>query len=66
MTQWLRAPVALRGDPGSIPSNYMAHGSSQLSATPVPVDPTPSHRHTYRQNTNVHKIMIKKRKEITH
>ena len=30
--------------------------SSQLSISPVPGHPTPSHRHTHRQNTNAHKI----------
>jgi hypothetical protein len=36
------------------------HGSSQLSVTPVPGDPTPSHRHTCRQNTNAHEIKVNK------
>jgi hypothetical protein len=34
------------------------HDGSQLYVTPVPGDPIPSHRQTYRQNTNVHKIII--------
>ena len=32
------------------------HGSSQLSLTPVPGDPTPSLRHACRSNTNDHVI----------
>lgn len=34
------------------------HGSSQLPATLVPGDPTSSHTHACRQNTNVHKTTI--------
>ena len=34
------------------------HGSSHLSIKSVPGGLTPSHRHTHRQNTNVHKIKI--------
>jgi hypothetical protein len=37
------------------------HGSSQLSVTLVPRDPSPAHRHTCRKNTNAHKIRKKKR-----
>jgi hypothetical protein len=32
------------------------HGGSQLSVTPVPEDPIPSHRYTCRQHTNAQKI----------
>jgi hypothetical protein len=39
--------------------NYQhTHDKSQLSVTPVPRDPTPSHRHTCSQNTSVNKIKI--------
>jgi hypothetical protein len=34
------------------------HGSSQPSVTPVPGNMTPSHRHTFRQNTIAHKIIF--------
>ena len=33
-------------------SSQLPHGSSQLFITPVPEDLTPSHRHTWRQNTH--------------
>ena len=49
MTQWLRALAALQEDPGSIPSTTW-----QLTAvTPVPRDPTPSHR-IYTESTSAH------------
>jgi hypothetical protein len=34
------------------------HGSSHLSVPPVPEDPTSSHRHACRQNTDVYEIKI--------
>ena len=34
------------------------HGTTQLSVTPVPGDPTLSHRHACRQNTNAYEIKI--------
>jgi hypothetical protein len=41
-----------------------------LSITPIPGNLTPSHRHTCRHNTNVHKIKInsfeKERKKRNH
>ena len=42
------------------------HGSSKLSVTPVPGDLTPSHRHTYRQNTNAHEIKMREGVESFH
>jgi hypothetical protein len=56
MAHWLRILAVLPEDQGSIPSTH--NGSSELSVTPVPGDPTPSHRHICRQNTNAHKIII--------
>jgi hypothetical protein len=42
------------------------HNDLKLSITPVLGNPTPSQRHTCRQNTNVHKINCFKRKtELT-
>jgi hypothetical protein len=39
--------------------NYWhSHHSSNMSATPVPGLLIPSHKHTFRQNTNGHKIKI--------
>ena len=38
------------------------HDNLQLSVTPVPGDLTPSHRHAYYQNSNIHKIFFKERK----
>lgn len=63
MTQQLRTPVALPEDQVLIPSTY-------VSVTPVPRDLIPSsgfcrhymyvlHRHTYKQNTYIHKITNK-------
>jgi hypothetical protein len=34
------------------------HGSPYQPKTAVPGDPTPSHIHTYRQNTNSHQVKI--------
>ena len=50
MAQWLRALADLPEDPAQVP-----HGSSQLSVSPVLGHLKPSHSHTRRQNTNVHK-----------
>jgi hypothetical protein len=44
-------------DPGSIPSTHI------MGLTPVPGDLTPSYRDTCRQNTNVHKVKIYKKKK---
>jgi hypothetical protein len=41
-------------------NSQQPHGNLQLSVTPVPGDPMPSHRYTCRQNTNAHKIKINK------
>jgi hypothetical protein len=35
------------------------HPHGNTTVTPVPEDPTPSHRHTCRQNTDAHEIKIK-------
>jgi hypothetical protein len=43
VTQWLRALGCSSRGPGF--NSQHPHGSSQLSVTPVPADPTPSHRH---------------------
>ena len=51
MAQWLRGLAALPEDLVSIPST---------SVTPVPGDPTPSHRHTCIQNTNICKAKTTK------
>ena len=59
MTQWLRALTVLPEDPGSISQH--PHGGSHLSVTPVLEDPTPSHRHTCRQDHNAHEIKINKK-----
>lgn len=37
-------------------------GSSYLPGTPVPEDPTLSHRHAGRQDTNAHGIKVNKNK----
>jgi hypothetical protein len=58
IAQQLRVLAALSEDLGSF-NSYYPHGSSQLSVTPVPGNPTPSNRHTCRQNTNAHEIKIK-------
>ena len=52
MAQRLRALADHLEDVGSIPSTHMA-AYNYLSVTQE--DPVPSHRYTYRQNTNVHK-----------
>jgi hypothetical protein len=61
MAQQLRGLAALPEDRGSIPSTHMEdHNCLQFQ------DLTLSHRHTYKQNTNAHKIknkMFKKRKK---
>jgi hypothetical protein len=41
MAQQLRALTVFPKDPGSNPSTYMPHDSSQLFATPIPVDLNP-------------------------
>jgi len=56
MVQWLGALAALPEDPGSIPSTHKAFN-------PDLGDPTPSHRHTYRQNTNAHKVEKEKERK---
>jgi hypothetical protein len=40
-------------------NSHHQQGRSQMSITPVPGDPTPSHRHTCCQNTNAYKIIKK-------
>jgi hypothetical protein len=53
MAQQLRSLNALPEDPSSILSTHVAaHNCLQLQYL------TPSHRYTYRQNTNAHKIII--------
>lgn len=47
-----KALAALPKDPGSVPSTHI--GGSQVFVTQVPVDPTPSHKHAYRTNTNAY------------
>lgn len=39
-------------------SSQHPHGGTQVCATPAPADPTPSHRHPCRQNTNEQKIKM--------
>jgi hypothetical protein len=53
--QWVRVlPFVL---PEDLEFNLQyPYWSLQLSVIPVPGDPTLSHRHTGRQNTNAHKI----------
>lgn len=52
MAQWLRVPTALLEDLGSIPSTCTAaHNCLKLQG----LHP---HRHTYRQNTDAHKIKV--------
>jgi hypothetical protein len=48
MAQQLRALATLPEDRGSIPSTHMT--------APVPGDLAPSHRQTWKQNTNAHEI----------
>jgi hypothetical protein len=48
MAQWLRAVAILL-------ETQHPCGSSQMSITPTPGAPTPSHRYTCRKNTNSHK-----------
>ena len=60
MAQWLRAHTVL---PYLGFNSQHPHGGSQLSVTPVPGGLIPSHRHTYKHNTNTHKIKRKKSKE---
>jgi hypothetical protein len=57
----LRALVALPEDPGSILSTHMA---AHTCLTAVQGDPIPSHRHTLRQNTSVHKYIFFKRASV--
>ena len=57
MAQWLRVLTVLPEDLGSIPSIHMAAHNCNSS---VPVNLAPSHRHTYRKNTNMHKVKISK------
>lgn len=52
----LRPPVAL-------PEDLHPHGSSLLPVTPVTGDPTPSERHTCRQN-NEHRNKFLKKKDL--
>ena len=58
MAQQLRVLAALPEVPSS-------HGSSHLSITPVPGDPTPSHRHIGRQNTKTPMHIKMERKKGT-
>jgi hypothetical protein len=51
MAQWLRALSAFPKD-----WDYFPVPTWHLSITPVPGNPTPSHRHTCSQNINVYKI----------
>jgi hypothetical protein len=59
--------AALLEDPGSIPSTHPC-GSAELSATPVPGDLTPSHRHIYAGKTqctrNTSKYLFRATDEI--
>ena len=57
MAQQLRALAALPEDQSVFNSQH-PHGHSQLSVTPGPRFLTPSHRHTFKQITNTHKIRI--------
>jgi hypothetical protein len=58
VAQRLRALTALPADLGF---NFQhPHGGSQMPVTPVSGNPTPSHRHARRQNTDAHEIKIKK------
>lgn len=50
----LEVKSALLEDPSSSLSNHMV--AHKLSVTTVAWDPTPLHRHKYRQNTNAYKI----------
>ena len=60
MAQWLGALAPLSRDLESSPrTNMVAHNS----VVPVPEDLPPSHRYTWRQNTNAHKT--KQEKEIS-
>jgi hypothetical protein len=52
MAQQLRALAGLPEDLASIPNTHMA---AHDCLTSVPGNPTPSHRHTCRQNTSVYK-----------
>jgi hypothetical protein len=54
MALQLKVLAVLTEDLGSIPSTRMSHPS----VTPAPEDPTTSHRHTCKKNTNSHKIKI--------
>ena len=56
MAQRLRALAVLPKDLDSITNSHMAAHSFSGN-------PTPSHRHTCKQNTNVHKIKKKKLKK---
>jgi hypothetical protein len=57
MAQWLRVLAALPEDLGSIPNTHLA--AHKLSVTLVPEAPTPSHRHTCRQNVGAYEIFFK-------
>lgn len=53
MAQRLRVLIFLPENPGSTPNTYS--DISQLSLTPVPVDLTPSHWHTWRHKKKIFK-----------
>ena len=57
MAQLLRVLAVLPEEQVSIPSIHMP---AYNSVSQVPGDPTPAHRHTFKQNTNTHKIKINK------